>query len=433
MIDTIQEVLNELAFLGERYAVGGSVRDELLGLTIHDVDVATPYPPSVVAVLAQRHGLKVVATGEAHGTLTLFGNGLPEEGVEVTTYRADLSSDGRHAEVGFVSNLTDDLSRRDFTTNAMARSPEGELFDPFGGQADLEAKTLRAVGNARERFGEDYLRVVRAVRFAARYDLNLSLLESAISEAVPHVSEHVSPERFVSELQKGLGGSGAQAATFVRLLYSFGLLSAFVPEFAGAETLMQNPRYHPEGSVLEHTVLVVEHAPARYRLHALLHDVGKMHSYQPVPHESYNSFHGHEAVGADLIPSIGARLRLSKVLIAELEATTRLHMLPLQMLHGGPVNIRRFHHRVGDHLSALEAVVRADRMGRPGISEAYLESLFTPLPEPVRPILQGRDLLARGHNPSPAFTKMLAAAFEYQLEHGETDREMLYQIALDAS
>ena len=426
----IQEVLNALAFLGERYVVGGAVRDDYLGLEPKDIDVATPLRPDEVSKRAQAAGYRVVPTGLKHGTVTLIGPGLPGP-VEVTTYRQDVATDGRHATVRFSRSLYDDLSRRDFTLNAMAIGSDGKLIDPFGGRRDLAHGVLRSVGPAKERFAEDYLRVVRALRFAARYSLTFGSLWHDILSAVPQVAEHVAPERFVAELMKGLSGRGETAMAFSDTLFRSGLLFEFIPEFAEADRLSQNPTYHPEGSVWEHTLLVIAHAPERYRLHALLHDVGKMATAEAVVGTDYHWFPRHEMVGAGLIPVIAERLRLSRNVTDEIWATTRLHMLPLQLARSGTsVNVRRFQQRVGEHLVALEAVVRADRMGRPGLDESFLSELFTPVATPIVPILLGRHLIDRGHRPGPEFGPLLERAFNYQLEHGEENLERLYAAAV---
>ena len=264
MFDVILPTLTRLGFLGECFAVGGCVRDTLLGLEPHDLDVATPLHPEEVMRRARAEGVRVIPTGLAHGTVTLL---LGNEVVEVTTYRRDVTTNGRHATVRFSQTLSEDLARRDFTINALAVDPTGQLIDPFGGTADLSARRLRAVGDAGERFAEDYLRVVRALRFAARFGLTLEpSTATAMHKAAPGVAQHVSVERVVDEFNKAFAHDGA--GQFIRELYRAGVLQALILEFTGMDALTQNPRYHPEGDVLTHTSLVVEHAPARYRWHA---------------------------------------------------------------------------------------------------------------------------------------------------------------------
>lgn len=379
---------------------------------------------------AEAEGVRVIPTGLAHGTVTLLLDG---EAVEVTTYRCDVATDGRHATVQFSETLQEDLSRRDFTINALAVDPTVSLVDPFGGQADLAARRLRAVGNPGERFAEDYLRVVRALRFSARFGLTIEpATAAALYEAAPGVALHVSVERVVDELNKAFSNDGA--GRFIHELYQAGVLQAFIPEFAGMDALAQNPVYHPEGDVLAHIVLVVDQAPARYRWHALLHDIGKGACAERAESGPWFSFRGHECVGAEMIPRIAARLKLSLALTDSLETTTRLHMFPLHLWKGSDEPsrraVRRLQSAAGVHLEALGAVCRADRMGRAGPTDSFLEALFTPLDkEETIPALKGWHLLGAGWTPGPHFKGALARAFEYQLETGCTDIPTLLRAA----
>lgn len=432
------EVLAVFDFLPGVHAVGGCVRDALLGVEAADVDLATSATPEEVTRLALERGLRVLPTGLVHGTVTLMSE--QRGAVEVTTYRRDVSCDGRRATVAYAASIEDDLSRRDFTINAIALAPDGCLVDPFGGAHDLKAGVLRFVGDARERIHEDYLRVVRGYRFEARYGLTLDPeSERVMREEAPGVPDWVSIERIVQEIDKAF--AAPRAGGFLRRLYDGGILThaAVLPEFAGAHALMQNPEHHPEGDVLTHTLEVVERAPDAYRWHALLHDVGKMRTAQPTPDGPWMVFHGHEAVGADLIPAIAKRLRLSNQLAESLEVVTRLHMLPLAYANSGAINartIRRFQAKAGVHLGALEVLCRADAGER---ERAGMSELFTPLPAAqVAPALMGRHLLERGyrHADQPRqpgevhFKRALEAAHQHQFDTGETDLDALAAVAL---
>lgn len=432
------DVLDDFSFLPGVHAVGGCVRDTLLGIEAADVDLATSATPEEVMRLAQEHGLRVVPTGLAHGTVTLLHE--RHGSVEVTSYRRDVSCDGRRATVAFSGDIREDLARRDFTINAIALGPAGQLVDPFGGMRDLRAGVLRFVGSPRERIHEDFLRVVRGFRFEARYGFTLEPeTERAMLGEAPAVPEWVSVERIVQELDKAF--AAPRAGAFVRRLYDSGILTheLVLPEFAGAHALMQNPLHHPEGSVLAHTLEVIERAPSSHRWHALLHDIGKMRTGQPTPDGPWLTYHGHDAVGAEMIPVIAERLRLSNQLAASLEVVTRLHMLPLQYANANAINaraVRRFQAKAGPHLRDLEVLCRADvgERERAGMSE-----LFTPLPEAqVKPALMGRHLLERGyrHADTPRhagevhFKRALEAAHQHQLDTGETNVDVLASLAL---
>lgn len=434
MFKKIQTTLHRLTFLGERVAVGGCVRDELLGIEPHDIDVATPLLPQEIIKRAQDEGIRALPTGLAHGTVTLLLGG---DAVEVTTYRRDVTPDGRHSGVAFAKTLEEDLARRDFTINAVAVDHTGKLIDPFGGRADLEARHLRTVGNPDERFAEDYLRVVRAHRFAARFAMALEpATVVALDKAAPEVIKHVSVERFVDELRKAFAYNGA--GHFIRELYRIGVLQAFIPDFTGMDALGQNPLHHPEGNVLTHVCLVIDNAPMEYRFHALLHDIGKSACAEPAESGPWFSFIGHERVGAEMIPRIAEALKLSGALTESLVVTTRYHMHPLHLWAGSRElsdrTIRRFQSAAGVHLGALAALCKADRMGRTGPTDAFLESLFAPLAsDELTPALKGRHLVTAGWTPGPHFTAALARAFDYQLETGCTDIPTLLDTAKDVS
>jgi putative nucleotidyltransferase with HDIG domain len=433
----ILDVLNQLEFLGpSRFAVGGCVRDYVMGVPNHDVDVATELRPGEVWERATLAGYQVVPTGIAHGTVTIL---LPNEAVEVTTFRRDNTTDGRHAKVEFGATLGEDLARRDFTMNAMAITPQGLLLDPYMGQLDIQQQVIDTVGDPMERFKEDYLRILRMYRFSARFGFEINPESNTADAAMmlaPLVIAHVSIERIVDEFSKAFAHEGA--GRFVRYAFYSGILPDLIPQFRDVELLNQHPIWHPEGSVLQHVADVVDRAPARYRWHALLHDIGKKKTAFIDEGNDYYSFHGHEGVGADMIPEIGKRLKLPNALIEEIEVTTRHHMQPLHLHRNGEKmpskrSIRRFQVAVGEHLEAVEAVVRADRSGRGGPDEAFLEALFTPLEETeVKPVLMGRHLIQRGCEPGPHFSVGLKAAYEYQIEHGVTNVYILTNVAVNA-
>lgn len=432
MFEPILNVLNELEFLGERYAVGGCVRDAFMQNEAHDIDVAVSMPPEAVMALATSRGYRVVPTGIENGTVTImFG----DKGVEVTTFRRDVQTFGRTVKVEFGASIYEDLARRDFTINAMAVSPKGRLLDPHDGFKDLISKELRTVGNPEDRFKEDYLRIIRLFRFAARFNMEVDVKTlSAAYELGELVPLYVSAERTVSEFNKAFKHDNV--ADFLRYMYRSGVLTTIFPEFEGTNALNQHPVWHPEGSVFTHVCEVVERAPVRYRWHALLHDIGKKATAAKKPGNDYYSFHGHAQVGAEMIPAIARRLKLPNKLAEEIEVTTRYHMYPLDLWRNNEKNptdrtVRRYQVAVGKHLKAVEAVVRADRGTRDteengGLTEEFMQALFTPVPEVLEPVLMGRHLIARGLKPSKHFGTILKHAFDYQTETGEQDVDKLF-------
>lgn len=417
-----REVMQLLSFLPDLHLVGGAVRDILYGREPEDLDFATSAPPEETLRLAKAHGLEAVPTGVEHGTITVL---IEHHPFEVTTFRRDVETYGRRAKVAWGRSILEDLSRRDFTIGAIAMNAKGEVVDPFEGQRDYEAGLIRAVGDPRQRFREDYLRVIRAGRFAARYgfEIEAQTLEAA-REAAPEVLSHVAVERVTAELDKAF--KDPAPSRFLRYLYDLEILQRLIPEFEDTHLLLQNPRWHPEGDVFTHVMEVVDRAPPPYRWHALLHDIGKKDTAK-WKEEGWYSFHGHEIVGSRLIPRIARDLRLPTALREELVVTTALHMVPA-LTKPTPRAIRIFQAEAGSHLSALEALCRADA-GERRPEEAW--KFFEPQPVPVKPLLQGRDLIARGHRPGPEFGRILRAAYQYQLDSGETDLEKLYQAGLE--
>jgi len=219
-----------LAALPGARAVGGCVRDALAGRAVHDVDVAAPLPPEAIAERLRAAGLKVFETGLAHGTVTAV---LRHQPVEVTALRRDLVTDGRHAEVAWTTDWREDAARRDFSFNAMSMDAEGNLWDYFGGRADLAAGRVRFVGDAATRLAEDYLRALRFFRFWARYgqgDADPAAL-AAIRDAVPGFAARIAPERIWMELKRLLPAPDPSQA--LALMADCGLLAAVLPE--GAE------------------------------------------------------------------------------------------------------------------------------------------------------------------------------------------------------
>ena len=306
----------------ELVVVGGAVRDELLGRPHADWDLATRLLPQVVMNRARAAGLKVIPTGLQHGTVTVI---LEDRPVEVTTFRSDGDYlDGRHPEsVRLGVDLVEDLSRRDLTINAMALPVGGgDLVDPFGGQADLVSRAIRAVGDPLQRFAEDGLRPLRACRFAAQLGFEV---EAATLAAIPlrlEVARKVSVERVFTELDKLL--CGAEPGRGLTLLAESGLLDLWLPELRPMLGCGQN-RHHRH-DVWVHTLEVVRLTPAEsgFRWAALLHDVGKPGT-RTLGLDEEAHFYGHEAQSLVLAEAILERLKASHALRKDVGALIRHH------------------------------------------------------------------------------------------------------------
>ena len=313
----------------EAWVVGGWVRDALRGRTAHDVDVCTSALVGQTEAALAAAGIEYHETGVQHGTVTAVVGGRP---VETTTYRVDGAySDQRHPDsVTFVRDIREDLARRDFTINAMAWHPERGLLDPFGGERDLEAGVVRAVGDPRRRFGEDALRVLRAVRFAARLRFAVEpATQRALDECAGELT-HVARERVGSEL-RGIVGAGRGGWA---LRSQTQAITCALPELGRMRGFEQRSPYHCY-DVLEHTARVMDGvevfsggvATERLRWAALLHDVGKPACFTLDEH-GQGHFFGHPREGARLAERIGRDLALPQGLLRPVVALVRLHDRP---------------------------------------------------------------------------------------------------------
>ena len=310
----------------EAWVVGGWVRDALLGSSGHDVDVTTSAPWQETERVLRAAGVEVHETGVAHGTVTAV---IGHEPVEVTTYRVEGAySDLRHPdEVRFVTDVREDLARRDFTVNAMAWHPERGLLDPYGGREDLSRGLIRAVGDPSSRFGEDALRTLRAVRFACRLGFSIEpATQEALVACAPGL-DHIARERVGIELD-GIMGSGHMAWA---LRNEFEVVSRALPDLVPMAGFDQRTPYHTH-DVLEHTARVcagVEEycggvTPQSLRWAALFHDVAKPSCWSQ-DDDGRGHFYGHPKVSADMARRILGELALPKDLIAEVCALILFH------------------------------------------------------------------------------------------------------------
>lgn len=405
----------------EAWLVGGAVRDSIIGREPHDWDIATNAVPEQVCALFP----KVIETGLAHGTVTVV---LDSDHFEVTTYRADGAySDGRHPDsVQFVSNLGDDLARRDFTINALAYDPINDAFaDPFGGVNDIAQGTIVAVGKASDRFSEDSLRMLRAVRFAAV--LGFRICPETMG-AIREGTLAAAAERIHDELMKGLLSSSPDR--FLELLLDSGLLATILPEMLSMRACSQN-KYH-EFDVWGHTLWVLVATPnnAHLRLAAMFHDVAKpiVKGKHPVTGEA--TFYNHEQIGAEMTDSIMSRLKFSNEDRQRVVHLVRNHLVPNLE---SSASIRRWVRKIGrENVDAVLTLAYADALGKgiPGSfrhNAEYLNKLREKIAalEIAAPIvtkesqlaINGRDVMeAMGIGPGPAVGAKLRELMEAVLD-----------------
>ena len=333
--ETILHILEKAGY--EAYVVGGCVRDSILGRSPDDWDITTSAKPEQVKALFHR----TVDTGLQHGTVTVL---MEKEGYEVTTYRVDGEyEDGRHPkEVTFTASLKEDLKRRDFTINAMAYNPSSGLVDLFGGLEDIERKIIRCVGDPLERFTEDALRMMRAVRFSAQLGFGIEdNTKAAIKQLAPNLS-HISAERIQTELVKLLKSAHPD---YIREAYHLGMTRVFLPELDVAfETTQNNP--HHCYTVGEHLMHCMLNTPPDkgMRIAALLHDIGKP-ATKTTDGQGIDHFHGHAVVGEEMAAKILRRLKFDNDTITYVRKLVKYHDYPIETT---PRAVRRAIHAIGE-------------------------------------------------------------------------------------
>ena len=413
-----QTILDLLEAAGhEAYVVGGCVRDALMGRTPNDWDITTSARPEQTKVVAADAGFKTIDTGIKHGTVTVI---VDHEPFEVTTYRADGSySDGRHPDsIEFLNRIDGDLARRDFTINAMAYNPSRGLVDRFGGQADLEAGILRAVGDPRERFTEDALRIVRGLRFAAQLGFAIEPETSDAMHELRSLLDNIAVERIWVEFRGLLEGPYAVDVLRAYNDVVFTIIPELEPEF---EFDQRNPFHRYD--VWEHTLHALEAAPtdmeATLRFALLLHDIGKPHCLT-IDEEGKGHAYGHEKVGEPIAAEVCRRLKLSR---SEREAVTQLVRHHMFSIPDTPKAMRRFLLKHGpERARDLFAIRRCDKsgIGRGQMVDSPMSIAFAKAEklmdeqlnaEPVFGVkdlaINGSDLIALGMEPGPVIGHVL--------------------------
>ena len=412
----------------ECFLVGGCVRDMLMGKVPHDIDITTnAIPEEIKAVFSDFHTLDI---GIKHGTVTVM---LEDEPIEITTYRTESSySDGRHPDkVVFTRNIRDDLSRRDFTSNAIAFSPKVGIVDPFGGRRDIENKLLRCVGTPEERFKEDSLRILRALRFASVLGFDIDEKTEKAMYNCKELISIVSPERIYSEITKLLCGKDAG-----RILSHYSdILAVALPEIKAMKGFDQH-NFHHIYDVLNHTAKVVDsvYPAVHLRLAALFHDCGKPDCFS-LDEKGVGHFYSHASISAHKADEALLRLRCDNA--------TREKVVKLVKIHDSPIEpdsktVKKKLQKYGEGIFFdLIKLQRADNMG---LSPNYLfrQDTYNRLEEIARQIIEenqcfslkdlavnGTDMIElglKGKDIGNALDFLLKAVME---EKCQNDRESL--------
>ncbi|MDR2535970.1 MAG: HD domain-containing protein [Treponema sp.] len=439
---TIHPLLKEIADIFIRqgkqvFLVGGAVRDMLRGEAAQDWDLATDALPEEVIPMFSR----VIPTGIKHGTVTVR---YKERSLEVTTFRTESNyQDGRRPDkVDYAATIEADLSRRDFTMNAIALSlPRGDKVDPFDGTGDIRRRIIRCVGNPVERFGEDGLRPLRAVRFASQLGFEIEDATLAAINPTLHITEKVSVERIRDEIDRILNSSKPSRA--FRLMESTGLLKLLLPELACCREVEQKGFHYFD--VLDHSLVACdfaaqEEAPLTVRLAALFHDIGKAET-RALDASGVWTFYQHERVSAELSRNILLRFRYPHETI-----DTVVHLIKEHMFHYEEIwsdaAVRRFVIRVGEeHLSDLYRLRRADAYATSGIP--LPRDFLAPLISRIDGVLSysrafsikdlridGKDLMEIGVKPGPYMGIILKELLETVVDDPELNtKDKLLEIA----
>ena len=404
------------------YLVGGCVRDLILGRDPKDYDISTDAPPAVVLDLfpganrvGAHFGVALVRDGDVH--------------VEVATFRSEGSyADGRRPDsVVFETDPRADVERRDFTVNALMMDPaSSEVLDFVGGRADIQARLIRAIGDPKHRFAEDHLRMLRAVRFAARLGFEI---EAGTMDAIRQMHgaiTRVSAERVHDELTRILTEGGASRG--FELLDSSGLLSDVLPEIGAMKGVEQPPEYHPEGDVWTHTLMMLDGLPSgtpcTLAWGVLLHDVGKPGTFRVAADRI--RFDGHVELGIEITRKIMRRLRFSNAECEQVIALVANHMRFKDVGRMKASTLKRFMRlpRFEEHLELHRLDIGSSNRSFETLDFIQRKMAETPLEE-IRPprLLTGRDLIEMGFEPGPNMGEILRGLEEAQLEGVVTDRE----------
>lgn len=403
------------------YLAGGCVRDRILGVKAKDFDIATDARPEVVQSLFPN----TIPIGAKFGVVVVVSDG---DAFEVATFRADAPYlDGRRPSAVHFGTLEADAMRRDFTIGGMYYDPAADrVIDLVGGRRDLRAGIIRAIGNPRERFAEDRLRMLRAIRFAARLNFEIEpATMDAIRRAAPAITE-VSAERIGDELVMIM--TEGNAARGMELLRHSGLMRSLLPEVEALIGCEQPANYHPEGDVYRHTMLALSMleygCTETLAFGVLFHDIAKPPCREVKGDKT--TFYGHTERGAEMAEAILQRLRRSRFVQKRVAYLVHYHLRLGDAHRMRPSNLKRM--LVEEGFSELLSLARIDALA----SNSYLgfyhfcrRKMTEHAPEQLRPVrlLGGNDLIAMGFTPGPAFKTILKEVEDLQLDGELTDRE----------
>lgn len=424
----VSEILRLIESSGHKaYVAGGAVRDIVLGKTPHDYDIATSAKPDETVGIFEKAGINYYDNAAKHGTVTAFTS---EGDVEVTTFREDGSySDMRRPdEVVFKTTIEEDVRRRDFTINAMYMDSEGKIYDPEGGQEDCAKKLIRAVGNPDERFHEDALRILRAIRFCSR--LGFEIEPDTLRAMETHADElkKISGERIATELTGIVTGKYASHA----IRTGCEVLSVIVPEIGECKGFEQHSKYH-DRDVLEHTLDVLEHIPyvegegrdPELAMAALFHDLGKPACFR-LDENGVGHMKGHPRVSEEITLRVLNELKCPKQYITDVCLLVRLHDTYIKP---DRIQVHKFMSMYPDEiLNKLKVLQRADILAHSPLGQNRINRLeeLNVISEELKASgavfnvkdleIDGRDIISLGVKEGPVIGEILEELFGHYVE-----------------
>jgi len=422
------QVLQRLHEAGHAaYFAGGCVRDMIMGREPADYDIATDALPAEVVALFRR----TVEVGARFGVVVVM---IDDCHVEVATFRSDFSyTDGRRPDEVRYSSPREDAQRRDFTINGLFYDPlDDKIIDYVDGKADIEKKILRTIGDPRERFAEDHLRLLRAVRFSSRLGFEIeSQTHAAIVEMADKVLT-VSPERICAELGRMLCDPSRVEA--LKILDSTGLLERILPEISVMKGVEQPPNFHPEGDVFKHTLLSMSFLPDDISfdvaMGTLLHDIGKPPTFEIAGDRM--RYWRHEFVGEKMARAVCSRLKMSRAATDTVGWLVKKHMTFKDAKHMRKSTLKKL--LASEQFLKLASLCYADARASNGDVSDYefcIKSLeeYTREQLKPRPLLSGRDLIDLGMIPGPIFSVILSRVYDEQLEGDLDDKNAALELA----
>ena len=434
--ENVKFIIDKLEAAGfEAYAVGGCVRDSILGRTPNDWDITTSAKPLETKALFK----KTFDTGIKHGTISVL---LGKEIFEVTTYRIDGEyEDSRHPkEVTFTADLKEDLLRRDFTINAMAYNPTAGLVDLYGGEEDLKNHIIRCVGNPHDRFSEDALRIMRAVRFAAQLNYDIEDNTRAAIKELAGTLSNISAERIQTELVKLLTSDHPE---FMKIAWELGITKVILPEFDRAMDSEQNNPNHAY-SVGEHTLKVMQNLPADkvMRLAGLFHDLGKVDT-KTTDEKGVDHFYGHPEESAKIAAAVFNRLKFDNDTKTKVCRLVETHDW---FIGAKPERIRRYVNRIGEeYFPMIFEFNKADIMGQ---SDYHLDDKISFLEEMKEAYMKvkeagdcmnikdlaitGSDVIKAGVPAGPEVGRILKALLEEVLDDPSKNNKEFLLLRIDS-